>query len=456
MLGLGLAAASAAGMGAAQLALFSRPSDLKYVVTVLVPVIAAFVVASREPVVTASFLLLVAAPFGGFNTTISGIEVPLIAPACIGALAIALVCPGEAGRPLTNPVPMALLGVLIAVPLLAGSSPAHYAGLIATIGATAFVIARACSRPGGMTIVIAGLVASAVVQASIALWQLRTGQALNVYGTAGTPVLGRDYFYQFEDVFRPSGSLYDPISLGNLLAIALPAAMALSLRARSLGPRLVWAASGVWILLALVLTLSRMSWIAGTLGVLVVVALQERGRLRALLAITGAAAIALMIGFAVDGPSLEKRLQSVIAPDPPHHGEPRGGPHANADLGGGGHRDQQAPGRRRRLRGAPQRAGEQLPRQPARGARALDLSAGARRRRRRRRTCTSDGTPGRDPDRRTRRPAQSCACCGARRLPRGDPYVLDDRLHRALPRGGSHLHRRIRRDLRVEESSGRA
>jgi hypothetical protein len=314
VLGLGLVAVCAAGTGAAQLALFNRASDLKFAITVMVPLLVVSVLASREPVANSAFVVIALAPFGGFNTTLAGISVPLIAPLCIGGVIVALVAPGQIRRTPTNPVPIALAVVLLAVPLLSGSSPSHYAGLLATLGASGFVAARACSRPGGTTVVLTGLVAAAAIQASIELWQLRTGQALNFYGTAGTPVLGRDYFFQFENVFRPSGSLYDPISLGNVLAIALPAAAGLALRTRSFGARVAYAAAGMWIMLALVLTLSRMSWIAGVAGVVVVVLLQQRGRITAAMAIAGAVALVLAIGFAVDGSSLGQRLDSVVAP----------------------------------------------------------------------------------------------------------------------------------------------
>jgi hypothetical protein len=314
VLALGFAAVCAAGTGAAQFSLFARPSDLKYIVTIALPLLAVSIAVAREPVVVTAFALLVLAPFGGFNSTVGGVEFALIAPLCVAGVAVALLAPSARPRTPTNPVPIALAIVLLAIPLLTGSAPLHYAGLIATLAATGFVVARACSRPGGMPVVLAGLVAAAFVQATIELWQLRTGQALNLYGTAGTPVLGRDYFYQFEDVFRPSGSLYDPISLGNLLAIALPVAVALSLRARSLSMRLMWAGAGLWIMLALVLTLSRMSWIAGFAGVVAVVLLQERGRITAVLGIACAIALVLSIALAVDGASFGKRLESVVAP----------------------------------------------------------------------------------------------------------------------------------------------
>ncbi len=313
-LGLGLLAVGIAGTGAAQFALFAQQSNLKYAVTVFVPLLAVSVVAAREPVKTTAVVMLVLAPFGGYTTTFGGIQVPLIAPLCLGAVIVALLARGELSRTTRNPVPTALAMVLIAVPLLTGSSPAHFAGLLATIGAAAFVTARACARPGGMKVVLAGLVTTAFVQASLELWQLHSGTALNLYGGAQPSAPGQSAFYQFENVARPSGALYDPISLGNLLAIALPVAVALSLRARSGGERIIWAAAGFWIALALMLTLSRMSWIGGILGVCLVVILQERGRIAAVLTIAGAAAAILAVGTVVDGASLGKRLESVIAP----------------------------------------------------------------------------------------------------------------------------------------------
>jgi O-antigen ligase len=314
VLGLGLAAVCIAGTGVAQLGLFSRPSDLKYAVTIILPLLAVSVVAAREPVKTTALALLLLAPFGGLASTVAGVQVPLIAPLCVAAVVVALVARGELSRSTRNSVPIALAVVLIAVPLLSGSSPAHFAGLFATIAAVAFVTARACARPGGMTVVLGGLVATAFVQASLEFWQRRTGSALNLYGAVEQPVLGRTYFYRFGDVVRPSGALNDPISLGNLLAIALPAAVALSLRSKTAGWRIVWAAAAFWIALALVLTLSRMSWIGGAAGVCVVVALQERGRLRAMLAIACAGALLFAAGTAVDGASFGQRLSSVFAP----------------------------------------------------------------------------------------------------------------------------------------------
>ena len=51
-------------------------------------------------------------------------------------------------------------------------------------------------------------------------------------------VFGSNYFFSFDDINRPTGGLEDPISLGNVLALGLPALLYSVLTARTLLVRL--------------------------------------------------------------------------------------------------------------------------------------------------------------------------------------------------------------------------
>jgi len=79
------------------------------------------------------------------------------------------------------------------------------------------------------------------------------------------------YFFAYGAQNRPTGSLYDPISLGNVLALICPLALVLSASARTAAARFLALAALLLIGVALTLSLSRMSWIAAVAGVAVVI-----------------------------------------------------------------------------------------------------------------------------------------------------------------------------------------
>ena len=93
---------------------------------------------------------------------------------------------------------------------------------------------------------------------------------------------GRIYFFAFGKENRPTGSLYDPISLGNILALACPLALVLAATARTATARLLALVAVLLIGIGLTLSLSRMSWIGAVAGAAVaIVLLPSRHRWRA-------------------------------------------------------------------------------------------------------------------------------------------------------------------------------
>src|SRR5205823_4519959 len=109
------------------------------------------------------------------------------------------------------------------------------------------------------------------IQAYLAIQEFSTRIAFNPYG-GGVASYGSDYFFGYAGDIRPAAAFFDPISLGNALAIALPLAVAgAATRRNSSVLRGVHGISAVVITAGLALTLSRMSWVGAAVGVLVVV-----------------------------------------------------------------------------------------------------------------------------------------------------------------------------------------
>lgn len=308
--------AAAAGVsGLAQHALFSHATPLKYGVTVALPLLVVVAAASREPLLVVVSVLVVAAPFAGATTTYDGIAISPFALVLAAAAALA-VGSGRLGARFSALGLAALPAlVLLAVPVALASHPGRYAVLFGSMAATAWVVARAAVLPRGTTIVLGSIVGSAALQAGLAVWEYRTGNRLDLYGGAGRDVFGADYFFAYDGKLRPVGSFYDPISLGNVLALSCPLAVVLAVRARSAAARTALLAAVVVIALGLAATLSRMSWIGAAAGCLVAVALLPRGRRLVPLVLAGAAVgAAALLALSSGQGAFATRFDSIFHP----------------------------------------------------------------------------------------------------------------------------------------------
>ncbi|MDX6647624.1 MAG: hypothetical protein QOK40_3351 [Miltoncostaeaceae bacterium] len=321
-MGLRLPLTAAAGVaallgaaGVTQRLLFTQPSALKYLITVLGPLVLLAAAAASQPLLVLLAATIVAAPFAGFTANFGGLTVSPLIPLLLLCAAVAVASgPLAQGRSALAAVALPV-AILLALPLVRAGAPAQFALLMGALLLMAWLSARAVVLPGGLAAVLGAVVASAALQAGLAIWQFRTGHRLNLYDAAGQPSFGQEYFFGFGGRPRPTGSLYDPISLGNLLALACPAALALACTLRAAWARIAAGAAGALVALGLTLSLSRMSWIGAALGMLVAAALMPAGaRLRAGIALGGILVVALVVGAGLGGSGLGLRLDSILSP----------------------------------------------------------------------------------------------------------------------------------------------
>lgn len=311
---VGALATAAAVSGASQHVLFTYATPLKYAVTVAAPLVLVVAAASREPLLVITPVLVVGAPFAGATASLGGVSLPLFALLLAVAAALAVVSGPLGGRvsALGLAAPVAL--VLLAVPVALGNPSRHYAVLFGTTAVTAWVVARAASLPRGTEVVLGSLIGSAALQGALAIWELRSGSRLDLYGSAGSDVFGAGYFFGYEGTFRPVGSFYDPISLGNVLALACPVALVLVARTRGLA-RLALILATALIGAGLATTLSRMSWIGAVAGCVLALALLPAGRRLAPFALAAAAVgAALVLATASGGGTFATRFDSIFHP----------------------------------------------------------------------------------------------------------------------------------------------
>lgn len=303
-----------AGTGAIAYQVFDQPSATKYGATVVGTLLVFGVVTVRDPLRIVFPMIVVAAPFAEFVTTFADLTFSLLWPLLLLGTVAALLDPEPvAGRSALQAAGLWLVG-LLAVPIADGSAVGSNVSLLAAILLVAWLAARVARRPGGIDEVLAAVVLAAVVQSGIAIWQQSTGQQLNLYGGTSS-TFARDYFFEFEGADRPTGGLSDPISLGNVLAIALPMCVVLATRRRGALNLLVFSVAGGIIALALALSLSRMSWVGAAVGTIVTVVLMPRGtRLQAALGVATFGTIVVIAAIGTYGSVLSDRFESILDP----------------------------------------------------------------------------------------------------------------------------------------------
>jgi O-antigen ligase len=315
LLGL-VALVSATGLSAH---LFHQPTLLKYAITVAAPLLLAALLADVNPLSLLTGLIVLAAPFAGYAVTVHGTHVLLLMPLfTLAAFAAALHDVGAARRSALHRAGVVMLAALL-LPWLEASAPLGVLGTLISLFAAAYFAARACADERGFTRVLWAFVIAAAIQALLALWQRATGHQLNLYGSAGQQTfISGGYFFSYLDTTRPPGAFYDPISLGNMLAIAVPLAAGLItryLRTRTWPGVLAAALALIVILAGLEATLDRMSWI-GALAGLAAVLMLTPGRRRARIALGSALVIGavVLLGGVGSQATLTQRASSILHP----------------------------------------------------------------------------------------------------------------------------------------------
>lgn len=312
------ATALAGASGLTEAALFHQPSMLKYALTVAGPLFLGMLLTVRQPLLLVTALLLIAAPFAGLQMTPHGIRVPVLEPILIlGAIVIALSRPPALKRSALS-IAAPVLMLTFVIPVVDSPTRADVLGVLAGLFLAAYFAARVSTTPSGFLALVWAFVLSAVLQAGLAIWEHATGYLINFYGQAGSKVFGSSYFFGFSGTSRPPGAFYDPISLGDVLAIAIPLSMGLLVhearRRRWLGAAAAAAAIAV-IAVGLEMSLSRASWVAAGVGLLATaILLPPRPRWVVLPAAVLAVTIPATLGVFSGGSTGVQRLSSIVHP----------------------------------------------------------------------------------------------------------------------------------------------
>ena len=317
MLGAG-AVALAGATGLTEAAVFHQPSMLKYALTVAGPLFLAVLLAVDQPLPLAVGLLIVAAPFTGLAMNPHGIRIPLLEPILIlGVIAAALSRYLPLKRSALS-LAAAVLMLTFVIPVV--NSPGHtdVVGVLLSLFLAAYLAARVSRRPSGFWALVWAFVLSATFQAGLAIWEHHTSHVINFYGSAGTQTFGSGYFFGYKGTFRPPGAFYDPISLGNVLAIAVPLSVGLAVRearrGRWLGVSGALAALAV-IAVGLETSLARTSWIGAGIGLIATaILLPPRPRWVVLPLLVLAVAVPALLGVFSHGSVGAQRLSSILHP----------------------------------------------------------------------------------------------------------------------------------------------
>ena len=307
---------------------FQQYSETKWLLTVLGPATVMVLMVSKHPLTYAAAAVVLALPFMPIAVSFRGESFRAVAVLLTASVVIAFLSSAKAegsqiaasGPRSANPVGRAAtVAALLLFPAAArGLDPPLWFVQVAAVLAVGYVVSRACQLdPQGNLYVLGALGGSVALQGLLAVREFQTGRPFNVYGSSAG--YGAENFFSYGDVVRPSGSFFDPISLGNVLAMACPMLVAMACH-RGFSPllRLWFAICCLWAAGGLVLTLSRLSWIGAVVGIVVVVALSTGGeRVRQISLLVVGAVIVSGTAVALAGPSLLLRFKSILNPTAP-------------------------------------------------------------------------------------------------------------------------------------------
>ena len=310
-------------VGITEGALFAAPSLLKYVLTVLAPVVGVLLVTVRHPLRLVVTLAIVCIPAAGTNAFFGGVKVSPLAVILLVGVFIAIVS-GPPARSLSSVGAAGLASAALLVgPIIIGKDSGAAVLIGAMILVTWLVSRLAQEGEQGWLVIYGAVVAAALFQALLAIYEYKTKHHVNLYGSAGATQPESSYFGtaagkagEVHSTQRPTGTLYDPISLGNVLAMSCPILLTLATRSRGLLLKLILAPVGVVIVLALALSFSRFSWIGGAVGI--IVAACSLGSWRqttlALGTVIATLGIVALLALATAGKQLISRVESVANP----------------------------------------------------------------------------------------------------------------------------------------------
>jgi O-Antigen ligase len=295
--------------------IFSQPTTLKYLVTVFAPLLLIFVCLAKNPLRLLVGATIITAPWD-LNVTLAGVRISPVEVLLALAAFVALLTSRKTIVRATATGSIVLVAVALLLPSLAiGREQPHYVTWIASTLVAGWLAMLVARQPGGLRLLLSLLVIAAAFQSLIVFYEYSHHANLNLYSSEVNQAVSKTFYYNFGSDFRPSGTLPDPDSLGNLLAVAFPLALVLALSESRVVLRLAWGACAAMIVIALTLTFSRASWIGAAAGAVVVVALlPPRARLPALAGTGALLAMTVIVGLSIGGTHLSERFASIENP----------------------------------------------------------------------------------------------------------------------------------------------
>jgi O-antigen/teichoic acid export membrane protein len=309
----GLSLLAATGVIATHL--FHQPTTVKYVVTVMAPLLLSVVCLTREPLRVLVGAAIVTAPWD-LNMTFQGVKVsPVTLLLALAAFVVLLTPRDRADRASPTGTVVAVAIALLLPAFAIGREQPHYLTWILATLTAGWLAVHLVRQPGGLRFLLSMLVLAATFQGLVAFYEYARHANLNLYSSEVNETVSRHYFFSFANSFRPAGTLPDPDSLGNMLALACPLALMLAVDASTRLLRVIWAACALVITVALTITFARMSWIGAAAGVLIVLMLLPgRQRLATLAGIAALLTATVLIGLSVGGTNLRERFASIEHP----------------------------------------------------------------------------------------------------------------------------------------------
>ncbi len=302
--------------------LFHQYSTLKWMITLGGPLLIILLLTVKRPAAWATGILILTIPIEPYVTTISSQPISILFATSLLATAVVTIEGGvKADRNGKKPALAAVvpwIALLLVLPSVLGTGVDHQVLYLFLFVDIAWVCARVVGLyPDGRSIVVLVFVGSAAAQSTLALVQHVTGQQYSLYGGAGTvSYSAHSYFYNYGSAARTTGTFFDPISLGNVLAMALPMAMLIVLRRDSrTGHRWFAGLSSLLIVGGLAVSLSRASWMGAIAGVLCISLFSHGDQRRRAISYSGVLIVGvLLVASAWYGPAISSRFTSILHP----------------------------------------------------------------------------------------------------------------------------------------------
>jgi len=301
--------------------LFSTQTPFKWMMTIGAPLLVVGLFVVSEPTILLMIVTIVMSPFAPYVVTLGGVKVSflfaLLVMTVISSLLEGTVRPVSRSKSKVARIAPWCAALLI-VPVLQGNE-LSYRFFYLMLFIIVIWLVRRCQElnPEARTYICLAVVGLGLTQALIGIWEFVSNSSLNLYGAAGKPVFaGNGYFFLYLRAARTSGAYFDPISLGNVLVIAIPIALYLF---ADVSLTRVWRvfcmSASLLMMVAIIITLSRAAWLGLTAALLVTTFLTKRQN--RFVPITIAGVLLGLVGiyaFAKYGVVVKERFATIFNP----------------------------------------------------------------------------------------------------------------------------------------------